>query len=53
MCEYWIGDPQQRRTLVYSFGPPMIMEVYDFAHPVSSFLLRGFVMDFAEAMAGL
>ena len=49
--EYWICDPQQRRTLVYSFGTESLMSVYDFSQPVSSTVFEDFVVDFSQIIA--
>ena len=51
--EYWICDPQQERVLVYRFGEPLDMVLSTFATDVSSAVLPGFSVRFADIMADL
>lgn len=53
--EYWICDPNKRRTHVYLFGDGVdeTPVIYPFSSPVPSAVFPGFDMDFGRVMAGV
>lgn len=51
--EYWICDPQRKRTLVYDFDSEAIMSLYGFSEVVPSTLFPGFEIDFSRVMEGM
>ncbi len=51
--EYWICDPQRKRTLVYNFDSEAIMGLYAFSEVVASTLFPGFEVLFSQVMAGM
>ena len=51
--EYWICDPREERTLVYTFGEASPLEIYPFVQAARSVILPGFEVNFAEIVAGM
>ena len=49
--EYWICDPIKRRVLVYAFESDVVLSIYPFSAPVSSILLDGFEICFADIIS--
>lgn len=51
--EYWVCDPNLRRTLVYAFGSEGMLETYDFDVPARSNVFPGFEVNFGDVVAAM
>ena len=51
--EYWICDPQRKQVLCYDFDSDLLLTTYDFGDPVTSTVLPGLEVDFAQIIASM
>ena len=51
--EYWICDPQRERTRVFVFDPSSTYQELPFGETVSSTVLPGFTINFAQIVANM
>jgi Uma2 family endonuclease len=51
--EYWICDPQRERTRVFVFDPGSTYQALPFGETVSSTVLPGFTISFAQIVADM